>query len=69
MGLSSVRKTKALAEAEANRFRRDFKKRGITKRRIVVKPVGKTTLKKLMTKKAFNELKVKRRYGVFFFDK
>ena len=69
MGLTSVRILRKDAEAEATRFRRSFKKRGIKTRRIVVKPVGKVTLKKLLTKEAFKKTGNKKRFGVFFFDK
>lgn len=69
MGLGRIRSTKKLAEAEAKRFRRSFKKRGIKNRRVVVKPVGRVTLKKLTTAKGFKALKGKKRFGVFFFNK
>jgi len=69
MGLGSVRSKRKFAEEEATAFRKSFKKRGITNRRVVVKPVGKVTLKKLMTKEAFKRNKGKKQFGVFFFDK
>lgn len=66
--LTSVRILRKDAARISKAFNKSFKRRGI-QRKAIVKPVGRITLKRLLTPVAFKEDKSKRRFGVFIKDK
>lgn len=61
-------RTRKEAELEAKDIRSSFRSRGITKRKIIVKPVSRSVLKRLSTTKVVKQDK-KKRFGIFISNK
>lgn len=71
MGLGEVHKTKKEAEASARFWRKDFLKRKILGRRVVIKPVPEVRLKTMIRPSYWKKMtkKDKKQYGVYFLNK
>ncbi len=64
MELGSIHIKRSDAESFARYARKDFKKRNVTKYKIVVKPIGPATLKRRLSFKEY-KFQPKRQYGIF----